>query len=192
MSLVDFKWYALQVRPKWEQRVARVLSLKGYTVFAPTFTIRKPGRPRGSDTTAPIFPAYVLCRYEATVAHRMVDSPCVIRLVGYGHTPTPVDDREMASLQLLYASGLPSYPWQYYRRGQRIRVTSGALAGVEGYFVRIKGTDRVIVNLTILQRSIMVEFDGAMVEALPSVPEPAVVAHAWRERIRGEAAAVVA
>lgn len=182
MSLVDSKWYALQVRPKWEQRVARVLSMKGYTVFAPTFTMRKTGASRVSETAAPIFPAYVLCRYEERMTHRMVDSPGVIRIVGYGHTPAPVDDGEMASLHLLYASGAPSYPWHYYCSGQRVRVMGGALAGVEGYFVRIKGDLRVVVNLTLLQRSVMVEFDGGMVETLPSTPKPAATVHAWRER----------
>lgn len=169
--LIDSKWYALQVKAKWEERVSLALMMKGYDVFAPTFLTKKVRRGRAGQVRVPMFPTYVFCRYDRTIAQRMVESPGVIRLVGFGNQPTSVDDGEIASLQVLYHSGAPASPWQFFKDGQRVRITSGVLKGVEGHFVRDKDARRVIINITLLQRSVMVELDGELIDALPT-PTP--------------------
>jgi transcription antitermination factor NusG len=167
VSLIDMKWYALHVRPNWETRVSRALAMKGYEVFSPTLTLKKVRRGRVAETRVPMFASYVFCRYRSTITQRIVESRGVVRIVGCGHTPTPVDDSEMASIQTVYASGLHANPAQFFTGGQRIRVVSGVLRGVEGQFVRDKDGGRVIVNVTLLQRSLMVELDDDWIAALP-------------------------
>jgi transcription antitermination factor NusG len=52
--------------------------------------------------------------------------------------------------------------------GQRARIRSGALAGMEGIVVRKKNSCRVILTLEHIQRSIAVEVDGDDLEPLES------------------------
>lgn len=166
MSLIDMKWYALQVQPRCESRVSQTLSMKGYEVFSPTYSRRQNQNGRLIQKHTPLFPTYLFCQYNSTIRQRMVDSPGVVRIVGFGNSPVPIDDAEINSIQTLYQSGVRAQPWQFIDDGARVRVVNGALKGVEGIFVQSKGAKRVIVNITLLYRSLMVEIDGADIEVL--------------------------
>jgi hypothetical protein len=48
--------------------------------------------------------------------------------------------------------------------GQRVRIKSGALAGVEGIVIRKKSGFRVVLTLSLLMQSIAIEVNGDDVE----------------------------
>jgi transcription antitermination factor NusG len=51
-------------------------------------------------------------------------------------------------------------PHPYLDVGSRVRVVQGALAGITGWVVRYKSTFRLVVSVSILQRSVAVEIDA--------------------------------
>ena len=90
----------------------------------------------------------------------------VISVVGIGREPMPIPDEEIDAVKAVLLSGLPAEPCSYLREGQRVRVTDGSLYGVEGILVKKKNQFRMIVSVTMLQRSISVEIDGARLAAV--------------------------
>ena len=50
-------------------------------------------------------------------------------------------------------------PWPYLNVGDEVVVEEGALAGLQGILVRVKDSVRVVISLTLLQRSVAVELD---------------------------------
>jgi transcription antitermination factor NusG len=82
-----------------------------------------------------------------------------LQIVGYGRTAISVSDEEIQSLQLAVASGMPKQPWPYLEVGQRVRVNYGTLSGLEGILVNVKGNHRVILSVTLLQRSVAMEVE---------------------------------
>jgi hypothetical protein len=58
-------------------------------------------------------------------------------------------------------SGASKQPWPYLEVGQRVRVNYGTLAGLEGILVNLKGNHRVVLSVTLLQRSVAMEVDEA-------------------------------
>jgi transcription antitermination factor NusG len=53
------------------------------------------------------------------------------------------------------------------REGQRVRITHGPLAGVEGIFVQSKAhRGLVVLSIELLQRSVAVEVDYTLVVAV--------------------------
>jgi len=94
-------------------------------------------------------------------------TPGVIQVIGIGKIPTPVDDAEIAAIQTAVQSGLPRQPWPFLQIGQRVRVECGPLCGLEGIFVDFKGRHRLVLSVTLLQRSVAVEVDGAWVIPIP-------------------------
>ena len=169
MSLIDMKWYALQVQPRCEGRASEALSLKGYEVFSPTYSTKRRRNGLLVERDVPLFPTYLFCRYNRTIPQRIVDSPGIVRFIGFGNSPTPIDDTEIDSIRMLYQSGIRAQPWQFISRGTRVRIVNGALKGVEGIFVQSKGAMRVVLNISLLYRALMVEIDGADIE---TVTEP--------------------
>jgi hypothetical protein len=54
-------------------------------------------------------------------------------------------------------SRLGVQPWPFLQVGQRVLIRAGALAGLEGILLQMRNGYRLIVSVTLLQRSVAVE-----------------------------------
>ncbi len=90
----------------------------------------------------------------------------VLQIVGNGRAAMPIADAEIAALQVAVGSGLPSQPWPYLEVGERVRVNYGHLSGLEGILINFKGNHRVVLSVTLLQRSVAMEVDLSWVTPL--------------------------
>ena len=74
-------------------------------------------------------------------------------------------------------------PWPFLQQGQRVCIEAGPLRGTEGVVLRVAGSQRLIVSITMLHRSVAVEIDPDWVivkdavwrEASPDTSIPAPV-----------------
>jgi transcription antitermination factor NusG len=80
--------------------------------------------------------------------------------------PAPVDDHEIAAIEAILSSGLATEPCPFLREGQKVRVRRGSLAGVEGILTKKKSDFRLVISVTMLQRSIAVEIDREWIEVI--------------------------
>lgn len=163
-------WFALHVRTRHEVAVASFLDARGYEPFVPLHENRRPWSDRIKVVKAPLFPGYLFCRFDINNRLPILTTPGVIQIVGSNRMPIPVDEAEISAIKSLVASGLPSRPWPYLHAGDSVRIDSGPLRGLEGLLVKLKGCHRLVVSVTLLQRSVAVEIDSALVKAIRSAP----------------------
>ncbi len=156
-------WYALQVRPRFEKVIASTLLGKGYEGFLPLYRHRSRWSDRMKEVQLPLFPGYLFCRLDLNKRLPVLVTPGVMHIVGIGRTPHPVDEEEIAALQSIVVSGLQAEPRSYLNIGERVRIEIGPLAGTEGILVSLKGSNRLVVSVSLLQRSVSVEVDEAWV-----------------------------
>lgn len=161
-----FPWFAVQVWARHEARVAEHLTGRGYPWFLPLYKCRKRWSDRVKVTDAPLFPGYLFCRFNPQNRLHILTTPGVIQIVGNNGSPTAIDETEIQAIQTAVASGLPSEPWPYLTVGDRVRIESGPLCDLEGTVVKHKGRDRLVLSVTLLQRSVAVEIDSAFVSPL--------------------------
>jgi transcription antitermination factor NusG len=107
----------------------------------------------------PLFPGYVCCRIDVRNLLAILAIPGVTHILGTGDTPDALDDVEVASLQTAIRSPFSIQPFPFIRYGQRVRIQSGALAGVEGILMRSSQTVRVVLSISVIQRSVLLEID---------------------------------
>src|SRR5271169_1101192 len=171
------RWFALQVRTRWENSTALLLSGKGYQTLLPTYVTRKRWNGRVTQLNAPLFPGYVFCQFDVLNRLPILVTPGVIAVVGCGRVPLPVDDAEIRALQTVVSSGVSTEPWPYLEIGQKIRIESDALRGLEGILIKFKGNHRIVVSVSLLRRSVALEIDRASIvpigPARPVTTEPA-------------------
>jgi transcription termination/antitermination protein NusG len=157
-------WYALHVRSRYEKSVSTVLRNKGFDEFLPVYQSRRQWSQRIAEIDLPLFPGYVFCRFEPSERRiPIVTTPGVMGIVGFGGTPIPIDDGEIEAIHRVLATGIAAEPWKYMPTGQRVRIEHGALAGLEGIFVEVKKNHRLLLSLTLLQRSVAIQIDAASV-----------------------------
>jgi transcription antitermination factor NusG len=153
------KWYAVQTRPKHEKSVSGFLEGKGYEQLLPLYQSWHRHSGRMQSVLLPLFKGYLFCRFDPSRRLPILMTPGVSMIVGRGREPEPIPSQEIARIQASCASGLPLTPWPYLERGDLVRVECGPLQGLEGIFVSEKNTDRLVVSVEILRRSVAVEVD---------------------------------
>jgi transcription antitermination factor NusG len=153
----QLQWFALRVRPRCERLVAEALRRKGCDEFLPLHRERHRWSDRVTTVETPLFAGYVFCRFDVHQRLPILTTPGVLLVVGIGKTPLPIDDEEIESLRIVVTSRLQLHPWPYLDVGQRVQIVGGPLAGAEGVVLDVKKAQRLVVSVTLLQRSVAVE-----------------------------------
>lgn len=154
-------WYALQVRSRKENYVATQIVWQGFECLLPTYKCIRNWSDRKKELEQPLFPGYLFCRFDFQERRPIISTSGVLQVVGNGRVPIAVSEDEIQALKLAAHSGIPKQPWPYLEVGQRVRVNYGSLIGLEGILVSMKGNHRVVLSVTLLQRSVAMEVDLA-------------------------------
>ena len=59
-------------------------------------------------------------------------------------------------------------PWPYLQIGERVRLKEDVLEGLEGILTSFRGNQRVVISVTLLQRSVALEIDRSRIVPLGS------------------------
>ena len=160
LDLAKHPWFALETRYRYEEFVAKQLRGKGYEPFLPVYKERRRWSDRFKEIEVPLFSGYLFCRFNVQNRLPVLTTAGLIQIVGAGKIPIPVDEEEIAAIQIVVRSGLPRQPWPFMQIQQKARITRGPLCGLEGTLLKLKGHHRLVLSVTLLQRSIAVEVDS--------------------------------
>ena len=143
--------------------------MKGFDLFLPTAEAwSKRGRVRVRGRV-PLFRGYLFLRHAVDRASylEVCKARGLVRMLGESWDQLEtVPDTEIDAIQKLVRADLPIFPYPYLREGQRVRITDGPLADVEGIVVR--GNSRkgvLVVSVGLLCRSVAVHLDCTLLEA---------------------------
>jgi transcription antitermination factor NusG len=163
------KWYALHVHARKEQLVASQLQTRNLECFLPTYKSLRKWSDRTKEIQQALFPGYVFCRFDYENRQPVVMTTGVTQVVGTGKVAIPIADCEIQALQVAVSSGIPAQPWPYLRTGEYVQVNYGHLTGLQGILVNFKGNHRVVLSVTLLQRSLALEVE---LDWLSPITEP--------------------
>src|SRR5215467_2066505 len=166
----SLQWYAVQVRSRHEDVVARHFHVRGLEAFLPLYRERHRWSARFEDVDLPLFPGYVFCQFNPLNRLPVLTVPGVVQIVGAGKNLLPIDDSEIAAIQVAVKSGLPTRPSAFLEVGQKARIEYGPLCGIEGILVGFRGRQRLVLSVTLLQRSVAVEINSEWVRPLSLKP----------------------
>ena len=84
--------------------------------------------------------------------------------VGMRGIGTPIPDMEIAAVQSVVEKRVSLRSFERLEVGQRVRVRGGSLDGVEGVLVAVKGEQRLVISVELIQRSLSISIEGYSVE----------------------------
>jgi transcription termination/antitermination protein NusG len=159
-------WYVTYTCPRHEKHVAQHLENRGISFFLPLYKSMRRWKDRNKQIELPLFPGYVFV--QMTSEHRvdLLRVPGVVHLVTFQGKPAPVKGAEFEILRrgLIGSSILRPHP--YLKAGRKVRIRSGSMAGIEGIFVRRKDSARVVLSISLIERSVAMEIDETDVEPI--------------------------
>jgi transcription antitermination factor NusG len=159
------QWFAVQTRYRFEKQVAAQLDQKKCEVYLPLLTEHHTWSDRQKTVTVPLFPGYLFVHIDQSRNARetVLQTAGLFRFVSFGGTVHAVPRKQIEDLQLLLQQkGLFSlYP--FVHTGQRVRIRSGCLHGLEGILVQ-HDKGKLVISIESIQRSLAIEIQGYELE----------------------------
>jgi transcription antitermination factor NusG len=159
------RWYAIRTRSRHEKVAARELDARGVPVFLPLMASLRQWSDRRTEVELPLFPGYVFVRVAYFSDRiRVLQTTGVVSFVG-GSAGVSIADEEINAIRTVIARKVAIENHPFLRIGQRVRVRSGSLSGVEGILTAVNGARSLVISVEPIQRSLRINLDGYDVEA---------------------------
>src|SRR5712691_3957305 len=176
----QWPWFAVMARTGREKSATLLLENAGYECFLPVSKYTRRWSDRMKEIEVPLFPGYLFCRMDPHNRLPVLMTPGVIQIVGAGKTLIPVGEGEIAAIQRVVKNGLSTMPWPYLQVGNVARIEEGPLRGMTGIIVRIKSGMKLVLSVSLLQRSVAVEVDRSWLSGVQ--PKRPAAIEAWLDR----------
>jgi transcriptional antiterminator NusG len=158
------EWFALYTSSRREKHVAKLLDERRIENFLPLYQANRHWEKRSPVTLElPLFPNYLFVRAGQKASFLSV--PGVLSIVGSGRQPWPLANDEIAALRSA-VDVCKLEPHSLFAVGDRVRITNGALAGMQGVLLRKKSNLRVVLTVEAICSSVSAEVDEADLEPL--------------------------
>ena len=159
-------WYAVYTAPRHEKRVAQHFAQRYIETFIPLYRSRRNWKDGSRKLPAlPLFPGYIFARIAPENLLTMLQVPGVISVLCFGNKPARLPDAEVESLRTGLEMGCAE-PHDPIEKGERVRILSGAFAGMEGFLERNDNNFRVVLRLERIAKSFVVQVDPHDLELL--------------------------
>jgi len=152
-------WVVLHSRPRCEKKAADHCERNKLAWYLP---LRKKIHRYGSRERSfwsPLFPGYVFCVVTPAQKSEVRQNRYVANLLDVVDQEILVEQLRQINHALTVGEVVEVMP--YIEAGRRVRVTGGAMKGLEGIVSRVKGKTRVIINVDMIRQSVAVEVDSA-------------------------------
>ena len=162
---LDLEWRVAHVRSRQEKMLARELLRHEIPYFLPQMTKTVKSGERKRTSHLPVFPGYVFFRGDSMARDRAIRSGVVVSILD-------VEDQqllhtELEQLRSLQLSGASLIPVEEILPGEMVRIAEGAFAGYTGIVERTGRGDRLIVQISLLRKTVGIEFEKQVLKKPP-------------------------
>lgn len=169
LDIVEPRWYAVHTRSRHEFQVFERLTLKGVEAFLPSVERLRKWKDRKKLVVFPLFPGYLFVHIPKTIQEilSVLKVKGVVRLLSAAPgEPIAVPDDQIISLRKLVENKEALDPYPYIEEGQRVRIKSGPLAGVEGILVEKLNKHMLVLSVDVLRQGVALKIDASDVEKI--------------------------
>ncbi len=169
MNEDNARWYALHTRSRFERKVFDGLRGKNLEAFLPRVQVMSKRKDRRKKIHVPMIPGYVFVRSILVPEdyYPIIETTGVVRFVSFKGKPVPANDEEIASLKILDGTDRTVQNRAYMKKGDRVMIMEGPLKGLVGFYLRHKRkSDRVVLSVELLKRSLEVEIEDWALEKI--------------------------
>lgn len=152
-----FPWLVVHVRSRQEKTLARHLVRHSVPFYLPLMSSERLRAGRRLSSHVPLFPGYVFLRTDAAQRDVVWRSGAAVSVLDV--TDQDQLRAELEQIRRLQIAGASFEPLVSFAPGDAVRITEGAFSGYSGRVIREKGRERLVVDISLLRRSVAVELE---------------------------------
>jgi transcription antitermination factor NusG len=129
-------WRAIYVKSRAEKKVGNALLERKIEAYVPVSKTLRQWSDRKKLVELPILSGYVFVHVDTSETEKVIQTGGVVNFVKSGGKLALVRDEEIARLRQLIELGYQVEAGRVareYREGDKVKITSGPLQGIEGY-----------------------------------------------------------
>jgi transcription antitermination factor NusG len=163
---VDYFWYAVYTKPRWEKKVAERLSEKGIDHYCPLNKVIRQWSDRKKAIMEPIFKGYVFVRTSEEKKWELKKIPGIINFVYWLGKPAHIKEEEIITIKkFLNEFDNVEVEKKGFVVNSPVRITQGLLMNYEGMVIEVFG-NRAVVKIDSLDIQLSAHFDKKNLELI--------------------------
>jgi transcriptional antiterminator RfaH len=153
-------WYLIYTKPHQEKKVHNRLSEMNIPSFLPTTKKLKSRRDRKKYVEEPLFPSYVFIYLkDMQNYYGGVDTEGALYYVRTGKDIVRVNESIVNNIRLLVEKGSAiEVSTDNIVPGQQLTILHGPFTGVTGEVVEVRGSQKILIRVSVLQRNLLATF----------------------------------
>jgi len=161
---MSLDWFVAHTRPRCEKKLVQYCEREGFSTTLPLYRVAHKYRGKTVEFQKPLFPGYVFLRLEKLERQKVFQSDYVANLLD-------VVDQELFEHQLndiLQAldTGYEICLAPQITAGNRVRIKSGPLRGMEGSVEKRTGKVQVLLRLDFISQAAAVSMEADNLELI--------------------------
>ena len=162
----DRKWYAVFTVPQHEKSVVKHLNIREIESFLPAYEKIKIWKNRQRmKLILPLFPSYLFVHINFTERVKVLQSPGVLQIVGNGKEISALRDSEIEFLRSDFCRQRIE-PYRDFVIGEKVRIKSGVMQGLQGTLVRKSNSMRFVLTLELINQHAAIEVSAEDLESM--------------------------
>ena len=152
-------WYLIHTKPRQENIALENLQQQGYTCYLPLLNVEKIRRGKLAVVLEALFPRYLFIQLDTALSSQswtpIRSTKGVNRLVAFGGQPAKVDEVLISVLKRTEKNH-PERLLKMFAAGDKVQLTHGSFAGLEGIYQMAEGESRAMVLIEILSKPVLI------------------------------------
>lgn len=154
-------WFAVNTKPRNEDRAASNLASGGIEVLAPKLKLKKYKNGRFVEVVEQMFPNYILVKFHPVDEFRLVKYTRGVKtIVHFGNKIIPIQDEVIDFIRSRLVDGVATIQEKGFRKGEKVLIKDGPFKGLSGIFEKeLEGKERVMILLDSVVFAASMEID---------------------------------
>src|ERR1017187_5910746 len=162
----DRNWYAVYTVPQHEKSALKQLDIREIESFLPTYeTVRVWKNRQRMKLILPLFPTYLFVHINSRERAKVLQSPGVLQIVSNSRECVPLPNSEVEFLRSDFCRQRIE-PYRDLAIGEKVRIKSGVMQGLQGTLVRKSNSLRFVLTLELINQHAAIQVDAEDLEPI--------------------------
>lgn len=160
------QWYAAYTNSRAEKKVLKELQQRGIEAYLPLQKILRQWSDRRKWVEEPLLRCYIFVKIAKPDYYNVLNTQGIVRYITFEGKAVPIPENQIDVLRKVVATEADvEVTSDKFEPGDKVKVVSGPLRGLEGEMVDFRGSRRVMVRFEQLGQHILVSIPAGFLES---------------------------
>ena len=157
ISKSEYRWYAVYTKPRNEKKVVKELSIKGITNYCPLVKTLRQWSDRKKMVEEPLFRSYIFVNVSEIEYYDAINTLGVVKYITFGGKAVSIPENQINLIKRTLSQDLDfEVCTKKFKKGEKIEVLHGPLAGLNGEIQTISGKKHLLIRIDNIGYSLLV------------------------------------